>query len=179
MLSEKSLQVWPFLVIFFLIDYLKINAVLVASLFANFCLFCVLCFVFFCFVSEIVFLFCARALRSCRGAGLSWHRLFRLPTVSRLSLCIRFVSVLSLFDVFFSRVYRVRDLFLRAHVQFLPFMVMYYFPELPDTHLGWRAGFLGASFNAGQLVGSVFWSKLVCCSALSSLRFNFEFDGAI
>jgi MFS family permease len=43
---------------------------------------------------------------------------------------------------------------------FLPFMVSDFFPLLPPSELGSRTGFLGASFNVGQLIGSLVWGRL-------------------
>lgn len=43
---------------------------------------------------------------------------------------------------------------------FLPFMVQHYFPELPVTDLGYRAGMLGSAFSAGSLIGNVLWGVI-------------------
>ena len=39
-------------------------------------------------------------------------------------------------------------------------MVKDFLPDLADDELGWRAGYLGASFNVGQLFGAVVWGRL-------------------
>jgi hypothetical protein len=36
-------------------------------------------------------------------------------------------------------------------------MVHDFFPELEKRDLGWRAGYLGAAFNLGQLFGAIIW----------------------
>ena len=37
----------------------------------------------------------------------------------------------------------------------VPFMVASFFPDLPKSELGWRAGYLASAFNVGQLLGSM------------------------
>ena len=43
---------------------------------------------------------------------------------------------------------------------FLPFMVQSFFPQLPLSALGYRAGYLGAAFPAGLAVSSYLWGRV-------------------
>lgn len=43
---------------------------------------------------------------------------------------------------------------------FLPFMVNGFYPNLRSSELGFLTGFLAASYNVGQLIGSLFWGWL-------------------
>lgn len=52
------------------------------------------------------------------------------------------------------------DLALVSVYPTLPFMVHFFLPELSPEELGRRAGLLGASFNLGQLFGSLLWGRL-------------------
>jgi MFS family permease len=40
---------------------------------------------------------------------------------------------------------------------YLPFMVLYYFPELTPTEVGYRCGILGSAFSMGSLFGNFCW----------------------
>ena len=69
----------------------------------------------------------------------------------------------------------------------LPFMVSTFYPKLLARELGWRSGFLAASYALGGLFGGIFFSflsdnygrrpVLLCsaiCSSLLSLAFGFS-----
>ncbi len=43
---------------------------------------------------------------------------------------------------------------------FLPFMVLSFFPSLPTSQLGYRAGYLGAAFPAGLTLSSYAWGRV-------------------
>ena len=43
---------------------------------------------------------------------------------------------------------------------FLPFMVASFFPALPTSQLGYRAGYLGAAFPAGLTLSSYMWGRI-------------------
>ena len=43
---------------------------------------------------------------------------------------------------------------------FLPFMVHRFYPDLEDTEIGYRAGYLGAAFSLGGFFGSIVWGVL-------------------
>jgi MFS family permease len=43
---------------------------------------------------------------------------------------------------------------------FLPFMVQDFFPALVPQEIGYKAGYLGSAYQAGQLVSSIAWGRI-------------------
>ena len=77
---------------------------------------------------------------------------------------------------------------------FLPFMVASFFPALPTSQLGYRAGYLGAAFPAGLTLSSYMWGRvadrwgrkpclmigLVCtCVCITAFGFSGSFVEAV
>ena len=77
---------------------------------------------------------------------------------------------------------------------FLPFMVSSFFPSLPTSQLGYRAGYLGAAFPAGLTLSSYMWGRvadrwgrkpclmigLVCtCVCITAFGFSGSFVEAV
>ena len=77
---------------------------------------------------------------------------------------------------------------------FLPFMVASFFPSLPTSQLGYRAGYLGAAFPAGLALSSYAWGRLAdrvgrkpclltglafTCVAITAFGFSGSFEEAV
>lgn len=74
------------------------------------------------------------------GGNSSKDHVWRVATVGLIIL----VNQFSMFVIF----------------PFLPFMVMYFFPDLPKEKVGFYAGYLGSSFFVGNVAASIFWGRL-------------------